>query len=138
MKRTSSGNGGNHNSGSRYHSYQAGGAPPPVGYQPPIHYAADQTRTIEDSTKTFYQADETAGNVLQKMTAQRQQLKGAHDDVWQMRQATEAAKREIQDLQQKYRRKKQRLMVLIGSLAVTDLLLLFRILQCGGNFFCHR
>jgi len=106
------------------------------GYQPPIHYASDQTKTLEDSTKVYYQADETAGNVLQKMTAQRQQLEGAHDNVWEMRQATEAAKRELKALQQKYRQKKQRLYIVISLLSITDLLLFLRLLQCRGSFFC--
>lgn len=106
------------------------------GYQPPVHYASDQTKTLEDTTKTLYQTDETAGSVLQKMTAQRQQIGSASDNVWEMRQATEAAKREILALQQKYRQKKRNLYALIALLSVTDLLLFFRILQCKGNFFC--
>ena len=105
-------------------------------YQPPVHYAADQTKTLEDTTKAYYQADETAANVLQKMTNQRQQIEGAHNNVWEMRQATEKAKRELMELQQKYRLKKQRLYVTIFLLGLTDLLLFFRIVQCHGNFFC--
>jgi hypothetical protein len=115
------------------------GGPPTTlfgGYQPPVHYASDQTKTLEDATKTLYQTDETAGSVLQKMTAQRQQIGSASDNVWEMRQATEAAKREILMLQQKYRQKKRNLYALIALLSVTDLLLFFRILQCKGNFFC--
>jgi hypothetical protein len=106
------------------------------GYQPPVHYASDQTKTLEDATKTLYQTDETAGSVLQKMTAQRQQIGSASDNVWEMRQATEAARREILALQQKYRQKKRNLYALIALLSVTDLLLFFRIVQCKGNFFC--
>lgn len=115
-------------------SYQSAGTTP--GYQPPVHYAADQTAVLEDTAKTYYQADETAGNVLAKMTAQRQQLTSAADNVWEMRHATDTAKRELQELQQKYRQKKQRLYMMIAGLAITDLLLFFRILQCRGNFFC--
>jgi hypothetical protein len=106
------------------------------GYQPPVHYASDQTKTLEDATKTLYQTDEAAGSVLQKMTAQRQQIGSASGNVWEMRQATEAARREIVALQQKYRQKKRNLYALIALLSVTDLLLFFRILQCKGNFFC--
>jgi hypothetical protein len=154
MKRSSSGNnssgGGPGPAGggpTRYHSYQQSGAtggisgpPAPAtlfgGYQPPVHYASDQTKTLEDAAKTFYEADETAGNVLQKMTAQRHQIHSASDNVWEMRGATESAKREIQALQQKYREKKRRLYVMIAVLSVTDLLLFFRLLQCRGGFFC--
>jgi hypothetical protein len=148
MKRSSSGNNSNNaggppgttpdTGGHRYPSYQQGGAAATLfgGYQPPVHYASDQTKTLEDATKTFYEADETAGNVLQKMTAQRQQISLASGNVWEMRTATEAAKREIQALQKKYREKKRRLYVTIALLSVTDLLLFFRILQCRGNFFC--
>lgn len=112
-------------------SYQQGGT-----YQPPVHYAADQTATLEDTTAAYYQADETAQAVLQNMMAQKGQLHSAHDNVWEMRQATEKAKRELQDLHAKYRRKKQRLYAMIAALALTDFLLFFRILQCHGNFFC--
>jgi hypothetical protein len=150
MKRSSSGNnssgGGPGPAGGppRYQSYQqsAAAGPPAAGatlfggYQPPVHYASDQTKTLEDAAKTFYEADETAGNVLQKMTAQRQQIHSASDNVWEMRGATEAARREIQSLQQKYREKKRRLYVVIAVLSVTDLLLFFRLLQCRGGFFC--
>lgn len=65
-------------------------------------------------------------------------MQSAGSNVYEMRQATEKAKREIHELHQKYRQKKQKLYVLISALAITDLLLLFRILQCGGNFFCRR
>lgn len=93
MKRSSSGNNNNNNkTGNRYQSYQSGGTTSMMpGYQPPIHYASDQTKSLEDSKKTFYQADENAGNVLHTMTAQRQQLESAHDNVWEMRQATGTA-----------------------------------------------
>ena len=83
-------------------SYQQG------TYQPPVHYAADQTKTVEDTTKIFHQTDETAGRVMDQMIAQRQQITGAHDKVWHMREKTEQAKRELQDLQYKYRQKKRR------------------------------
>ena len=127
MKRPTS----NPNTGeNRYPSYQQG------SYQPPVHYAADQTKKLEDTTKTFYQADETAGHVLGHMTAQRHQIEGAHGNVWEMRQATDKAKREIEELHAKYRAKKQRLYVMIAGLSLVDMLLFFRILQCKGNFFC--
>ena len=76
MKRAS-----NNNIAKTYGSYQQGG----VGgggvtgggsYQPPVHYAKDQTKSLEDTTKTFYQTDETATRVLNQMTAQRQQIGG--------------------------------------------------------------
>jgi len=137
MKRPSSNpSSGNGRPVTSYQSYQSGGSNLPAGYQPPIHYASDQTRTLEDTTKTYYQTDETSQQVLQTLKVQRQQLGSAHDDVWQMRQATEQAKREIIELQKKYRRKKQKLLVTIAALSMLDLLLLFRILQCRGNFFC--
>jgi hypothetical protein len=103
----SSGNGNRTN----YGSYQQGGN---QQYQPPVHYAADQTAVLEDSTKAYYQADETAAAVLQSMTAQKQQINGASSNVWDMRQATEKAKRELQQLHTKYRVKKQRLYVTIA------------------------
>jgi hypothetical protein len=120
-------------SSSNYRSYQQGGS---QQYQPSVHYAADQTTVLEDSTKAYYQADETAAAVLQSMTAQKQQINGASSNVWDMRQATEKAKRELQSLHTKYRIKKQRLYVTIALLGSIDMLLVFRIFQCRGNFFC--
>jgi chromosome segregation ATPase len=127
MKRTNS-----NNSGNKYRSYQQGGSQ----YQPAVHYAADQTTVLEDTTKSYYQADETAAAVLQSMQGQKQQLNSASNNVWDMRQTTEKAKREIESLHKKYREKKQRLYATIALLALTDMLLFFRILQCRGNFFC--
>lgn len=143
MKRNNSGgNGGN--GGNRYPSYQKSGATPPgaaagtvpMGYQPPVHYAADQTKALEDTTRAFYQADETAGHVLEKMTAQRQQLNAGHADVFALRQATEQARRELQELHKKYQQKKQKLYAVIALLALTDMMLFLRIVQCRGSFFC--
>jgi hypothetical protein len=152
MKRASSGSTHNDTQAPRYGSYQQQQPPPkatapaagsslgyhphPHPYQPPVHYAADQTATLQDTTKTYYQAEATANAVLQQMSTQRQGLQNSHANVWEMRQATEQAKRELQTLQHKYRAKKQRLYALIAVLSVTDLFLLMRILQCGGNFFC--
>ena len=127
----SSGNHGGNNAASKpwFSSYQA-------GYQPPVHYARDQTDTLHDTTKTYYQTDETANNVLQQMTQQRSQLQSAHGSVHEMRLATAAAKRQIEELQRKNREKKQRLYVMIAAVGLADLLLLFRMIQCRGSFFC--
>jgi hypothetical protein len=126
-----SGNAGNSNTSTKpwFSSYQS-------GYQPPVHYANDQTSTLQETTKTYYQADETAGNVLNKMTMQRSQLESAHGSVWEMRQATAAAKRQIEELLNKNRLKKQRLYLMIAAVGLADLLLFFRLLQCRGSFFC--
>lgn len=134
MKRPSSNpSSGNGNPGSSskpwFSSYQS-------GYQPPVHYANDQTETLKDTARTYYQADDTAGTVLQKMSQQRSQLQSAHGSVHEMRLATAAAKRQIEELQRKNRQKKQRLYVMIAAVGLADLLLLFRMIQCRGSFFC--
>lgn len=127
MKRPSSNpSSGNNNKGQQHYS----------SYQQGVYYAESQTKTLQDTTKTYHQADETATNVLHHMTAQRQQLHGANDNVWEMRQATEKAKREMEELRAKYRRKKNRLYAMIAALAFTDFLLLLRIIHCHGNFYC--
>ena len=125
MKRPSSNPSSGNKAGPQYSSYQQG-----------VYYAADQTKTLQDTTKTYYQAEETSTNVLERMTAQRQQLQGATDNVWEMRETTEKAKQEIQELQAKYREKKMRLYVMIVALGLADLLLLLRIIHCHGNFYC--
>jgi hypothetical protein len=137
MKRSSSNpSSGNNSYGANasnkpwFSSYQSG------GYQPPVHYAADQTETLHDTAKTYYQTDETANNVLQKMTQQRSQLHSADGSVYEMRQATAAAKRQIEELQRKNRQKKQRLYVMIAAVGLADMLLFFRMIQCRGGFFC--
>jgi hypothetical protein len=114
-----------------YPSYQQGSYVPPGQV-----YAEQQTNVLTDAVKTQYQAESTANVVLTQLSAQRQQLKGAHDDIWEMRQATEKAKREIRDLQQKYRQKRHRLYAIIAGLAFTDFVLFLRIVHCGGSFFC--
>jgi hypothetical protein len=143
-KNPDSGNGSNNNNNSNRTygtSYQQGVGGVGVGgmmggYQPPVHYAASQTKVLEDSTKAYYQADETASNVLQKMTEQRQQIGGANNNVWAMRKATEQAKQELIELNKKYRLKKQRLYITIAMLGMADFLLFVRLLQCHGSFFC--
>ena len=114
----------------RFQSYQQG------SYQPPATYADKQTEVLTDTVKTQYQAEGTANDVLTRMTEQRHQLTEAHENVWQMRHATEKAKRELQDLNKKYQAKKLRLYVTIAALGLTDLILFLRIVQCRGGFFC--
>lgn len=72
------------------------------------------------------------------MKAQRGQLKGAHDNVWEMRQAAEKAKTDISVMIKKARQRKIRLQAIAALLASVDFLLLIRLIQCGGSFFCHR
>jgi hypothetical protein len=128
--------GGNNDSGnlnSRYQSYQQGGG----SYTPPGRtYAEQQSNVIQDSVKTQYRAEETANTVLTHMHTQRHQLQGAHDDVWKMREATEKAKKEIEELSVKRRQKRIRLYGIITGLSIVDFLLLLRIFKCGGSFFC--
>eukprot|EP00934_Nitzschia_sp_Nitz4_P005595 Nitzschia sp. Nitz4//scaffold358_size24170//321//698//NITZ4_008427-RA/size24170-processed-gene-0.25-mRNA-1//1//CDS//3329548990//5585//frame0 len=116
----------------RFNSYQQSGS-----YVPPGKGIADQqTGVLSDTVKTQYQAEDTANAVLNQLHGQRQQLQGANDDVWDMRQATEETKRELRNLQSKYRQKKMRLYMWIALLGSLDFLLLLRLLRCGGSFFC--
>ena len=116
----------------RFNSYQQSG-----GYVPPGKTFADhQTNVLSDTVKTQYQAESTANAVLNTLHGQRQQLQGANDNVWDMRQATEQTKKELRDLQAKYRQKKNKLRMIIALLATIDLLLFLRILRCRGGFFC--
>lgn len=127
----STGSSGNSGLNNRFNSYQQG------SYQPPVSaYAQKQTEVLTDTVKTQYEAEGTANAVLTRMTEQRHQLTGAHDDVWHMRSATEKARQELQELNSKYRERKMRLYVTIGMLGITDLLLFLRIVQCRGGFFC--
>ena len=87
---------------------------------------------------THYQSENTATNVLSQMQTQRQQLQGAHDNVWEMRQAADKAKKDITALVKKAREKKFRLQIIVIVLATIDFLLFVRLLQCGGSFFCRR
>lgn len=88
--------------------------------------------------RTHIQAETTANTVLATLHAQRQQLQNANDDTWQMRTNVAIAQRELKELQQKAWAKKRRLYGIIGMLSFVDLVLFFRIVQCGGSFFCHR
>jgi hypothetical protein len=121
-----------------YNSYQHGGNTNNASshYQPPVFYAADQTQTLQDTTKTMFQADETAGAVLDGLQRQRQQIIGARDNATTLKEATDAARRELELLRQKYRAKKQKLYIWIVALGILDVLLFVRIVQCRGNFFC--
>jgi hypothetical protein len=116
----------------RFNSYQQTGSYVPAGRT----YAEQQTNVLSDTVKTQYHAEETANAVLNQLHTQRQQLQGANDDVWDMRQATEQTKRELRDLQAKYRQKKMRLYVWIATLGTLDFLLFLRLLRCRGSFFC--
>mmetsp|Transcript_24170 Transcript_24170/g.52130 ORF Transcript_24170/g.52130 Transcript_24170/m.52130 type:complete len:174 (-) Transcript_24170:170-691(-) len=101
-------------------------------------YADQQTHVVQDTMRTHVQAETTANTVLASLHAQRQQLQNANDDTWQMRTNVANAQRELKELKQKAFMKKQRLYMIIGLLAVVDLTLFFRIVQCGGSFFCRR
>ena len=140
-------------------SYQAGGS----SYQPPAaagaSYAQQQTNVMEDTMRTHYevclwfqslwlinsfsqiiktylQTEGTAATVLAQMTTQRQQLEGASDNVWQMRQAAQKAKDDITLMANRQRAKKMRLQMIAAGLALIDFLLFIRLIQCGGGFFC--
>ena len=84
------------------------------------------------------QAATTAKNVMALMVSQKQQLENANEDTWAMRTNVASAQRELKDLQQKAWKKKQRLYIIIGLLGAVDLVLFFRIVQCGGSFFCRH
>ena len=117
----------------RFNSYQQSGG----SYVPPGKTFADQqTNVLSDTVKTQYHAEETANAVMTQLHAQRQQIQGANDNVWEMRQATEQTKKELRDLQAKYREKKFRLYFWIALLGTVDFLLFLRLLRCRGSFFC--
>lgn len=117
----------------RFNSYQQSGSYIPPGQQ----YADNQTNVLSDTVKTQYEAENTANAVLQQLSAQRQQIQGANEDVWDMRNATEETKRELRDLQDKYRARKRKLYIYIGILGFVDFLLFLRLLKCHGSFFCR-
>ena len=115
----------------RFNSYQQGSYTAPG-----MNYAEQQTNTLGDTLQTQYQAESTPNAVLNQLHTQRGQLQSANEDVWDMRQATEQTKRELMDLQAKYRAKKNKLRIIIGILSLVDLLLFLRIARCRGSFFC--
>jgi len=125
----------------RGNRYQAGSYQSSGNYQPPAvqgTYAEKQTQVMEDTMRTHYNAEGTAATVLSQLTTQRQQLTGAHENVWEMRQAAEKAKKDLASLAAKQRWKKQRLQLIAMALAVTDFFLFIRLLRCGGSFFCKQ
>eukprot|EP00979_Chaetoceros_neogracilis_P001947 scaffold349_cov267-Chaetoceros_neogracile.AAC.42 len=70
-------------------------SPPPVSGS----YAQQQTQVIEDSMRAHYETEATSAAVLSQMRTQRGQLQGAHDNVWEMRQAAEKAKMDISSME---------------------------------------
>jgi len=125
----------------RSNRYQAGSYQASGNYQPPVvkgTYAEQQNQVMEDTMRTHYNAEGTAATVLSQLTTQRQQLTGAHENVWEMRQATEKAKKDLSTLAAKQRWKKQRLQLIAAALAVTDFFLFVRLVRCGGSFFCKQ
>ena len=116
----------------RFNSYQQSGAHVPPGKT----FADQQTNTLADTVKAQYHAEETANAVMTQLHAQRQQIQGANDNVWDMRQATEQTKKELRDLQSKYRQKKMKLYGWIVLLGTLDFLIFLRLLRCRGSFFC--
>mmetsp|Transcript_17665 Transcript_17665/g.35201 ORF Transcript_17665/g.35201 Transcript_17665/m.35201 type:complete len:153 (+) Transcript_17665:220-678(+) len=123
------GNGGNEG---RSNSYQN-------SYQAPNLDAsrqAEQTAVMEDSLKTNYDAEGNAQTVLAHMTAQRHQLNSAHTNVNEMKDLTEKAKKELAELVARGHRQKNTLYGVIGALTLTDIYLFYRIVRCGGSFFC--
>jgi len=110
-------------------------------YQPPSvsgTYAQQQTQIMEDTMRTNYEAANTVGNVLSQMHGQRQQLTGAHENVWEMRQAAEKAKKDLTSMVKQARKKKLKLQIIAAGLAFIDFVLFLRLLKCGGSFFCKN
>lgn len=122
--------------GQSYQNSAGAGVGGAGGYSPPS-YAEQQTQRVEDTMKTHYEAEGTAAAVMSQMTTQRHQLQRASDDVAGTRMKGEQAKRELDDLINKVRRKKRRLYAIIAMLGTVDTLLFLRIVQCGGSFFCR-
>jgi len=120
MRRGTDSNNGNH-----YSSYQTGGT-----------ISEQQNNTLQDTTTAYYQADDTANHVLERLSAQRTQLEHATGHVDGMQNATAQAQLEMRELRKKIMEKKQRLYFVIGMLTITDLFLFWRIVHCGGNFYC--
>jgi len=121
----------------RQGGYQSGSG----SYQPPHvsgNYSEQQTGIMEDTMRTHYQAEGAAATVLSQMTQQRQQLHGANDVVYNMKETTEKAKNEMTNLIAKVRAKKQKLQLIVAVLSAVDLFLFLRIVACGGTFFCRR
>eukprot|EP00587_Corethron_hystrix_P013891 CAMPEP_0113323978 /NCGR_PEP_ID=MMETSP0010_2-20120614/16720_1 /TAXON_ID=216773 ORGANISM="Corethron hystrix, Strain 308" /NCGR_SAMPLE_ID=MMETSP0010_2 /ASSEMBLY_ACC=CAM_ASM_000155 /LENGTH=145 /DNA_ID=CAMNT_0000183167 /DNA_START=97 /DNA_END=531 /DNA_ORIENTATION=+ /assembly_acc=CAM_ASM_000155 len=107
-------------------------------YQAPnlsTSYKADQSKTMEEAVKMNYEADGNAQAVLAQMTAQRQQLNTASNNVHEMKEMTEKAKKELQTLVSRGRKQRMGLYTVIGILSTTDLYLFYRIVRCGGSFF---
>jgi len=115
-------------------SYQAS-----PGYHPPNeqNFADQQTDNIEDTRRIQHQAEGTAAEVLSQMNIQGDQLKGADKNVWKLRESLEKSKQQLDDLIVKIRKKKLRLQIIAGILASIDLILFFRLVVCGGTFFCR-
>ena len=120
--------GDGNNLNNRFNSYQQSSSP--------NTFADKQTNLLSETVQTQYHAEETANAVLNQLHAQRGQIQGANEDVWDMRQATEQTKRELRELQAKYRQKKLRLYAWIVVLGTCDFLLFWRLLRCRGSFFC--
>lgn len=119
---------------SNRYSYQHSYAPPAVSGS----FAQQQTQIIEDTMKTHYETEATSAAVLSQMRQQRQQLQGAQSNVWEMREAAEKAKRDLTSMAARQRKKKLKLQIIAGALALIDLILFLRLIQCGGSFFCKR
>jgi molecular chaperone GrpE (heat shock protein) len=150
MKRPSSGNHNNNYNNSNnippvsgnviFNSYQKGNPSNATtvsgGYQPPIFYAKDQTTVLEDTTRTYYETDETANKVLNTLLSQRQQLQNTDATIHNMHSTTQQVSKEIELLRKKYKQKKQQLYMYIAALSIIDILLFLRMIQCHGNFYC--
>ena len=121
-----------------FNSYQKGnpGHTTTAGYQPPLFYATDQTSILQDTTRTFYETDETAHKVLHTLVSQRQQLQQTDATIHEMHSTTQQVSKEIELLKKKYRQKKRQLYIYIAALSVVDILLFLRMIQCHGNFYC--
>ena len=116
---------------------QAGGYA--CDYQPPqLSYAEQQSQVVDDSMRTYIQAENAASNVLQTLQMQRQQLQKANDDTWKIRSNAIKAQQQLKELQQKVWKKKQCLYAVIAMLSCVDYILFARIVHCGGSFFCKR
>ena len=106
-------------------------------YQPPtVFYAQDQTSILHDTTRTYYETDDTANKVLHTLVSQRQQLQNTDTTIHHMHSTTQQVSKEIDVLKQKYIQKKRQLYIYIVGLTLLDVLLFVRMIQCHGNFYC--
>tara|TARA_B110000971_G_C19643294_1_gene334444 strand:- start:46 stop:435 length:390 start_codon:yes stop_codon:yes gene_type:complete len=100
-------------------------------------YQQTAHNSVEATIATNSEAQATAAQTLATMERQREKLLNAHHDMDGINQAMDETKASLKLLQHKHWLRRKKLHLTIGFLVCCNVVALYRLVKCGGSFWCR-